>query len=460
MEISPLRRLILEGESEQVAFGGNTDLEAIGQAVCAFLNTSGGALILGVESGGTILGVPSAGKQKNRIQEHLVGKISPKALWSIGVEDLNRHEVIVIDVPQGAEGPYLYEDRIFVREAARVRSAAAPDITALIQKRSAQAVRWEHMPALGFALSDLDEKEILRAAEEGSTRRLYPFREPRSSAAILEDLNFFRNGSILNGALALFGKDPGRRYPQLRVRLARFDDTGKLEDSRLLEGNVFVLIEQIQAFLRQYIPITSEFPEGSLQRSDSPAYPWRALREAIMNALAHREYGAFDGGVFLSVHRDRIEIWNSGGLPEGMTVRDLKEERISRLRNPNIAHVLWLRGLIEGFGTGSGLILMECARAGLPEPEWKAGAGGVSLTLRSARPEEAAVHAGLNPRQQALLREIQPGARIDPGEYSRNFAAMISDRQARTDLSRLMKAGYLRREGKGPSTSYVRTAKR
>lgn len=460
MEISPLRRLILEGESEQVAFGLDADLETIGKAVCAFLNTSGGALILGVESRGTIVGVPAAGEQRTRIQEHLVGKISPKTLWSIGIEELDGDEVIVVDVPQGAEGPYLYGDRIFVRKTAKVRSASASDITALIQKRFAQAVRWEHLPALGFTMSDLDEKEILQTAEEGSTRRLYPFRDSRSSLAILEDLNFFRNGSILNGALALFGRDPGRRHPQLRVRLARFDEAGKLEDSRLLEGNVFVLIEQIQTFLRQHIPVSSEFPEGSLQRSDTPAYPWRALREAMMNALAHREYGAFDGGVFISVHEDRIEIWNSGSLPEGMTVRDLKEERISRLRNPGIAHVLWLRGLIEGFGTGSGLILMECARAELPEPEWKSGAGGFSLTIRSARPEEAFVRADLNSRQQALLRELQPGARIDPGEYSKRFAATISDRQARTDLSRLMDAGYLQREGKGRSTSYLRTLRR
>lgn len=463
METSPLLRLIQGGESEQVAFGSTAnDLKAIGRNVCALLNVGGGTLVLGVGERG-VVGVRNADKIRSRVQEHLLEKVSPKALWSISLEELDGRKLVVVDVPQGLEPPYLYEDRIYVREGRRVRPASPSDITLLVQKRYAQAIRWERLPALGFSLSDLDLVEVLRTAEEGTRYRLYPFQEPDSPEAILEDLNLSSNGSILNGALALFGRAPGRRYPQLRVRLARYDEGGKLTDSRLLEGNVFGLFEQIQAFLRDHVPIASEFPERSLQRTDTPAYPWIALREGVINALAHREYAAFDGGVFVSMYQDRIEIWSSGSLPEGMTVRDLKEERISRLRNPDVAHVLWLRRFIEGFGSGSGKILTECRRAGLPEPEWKAGAGGVLLTLRSVAQETQASppthRPDLKPRQRMLLDELQPGARIDPGGYSKRFATEVSQRQARADLALLTEAGYLRREGKGPSTTYVRTRK-
>lgn len=458
MANSSLLPKIASGDSEQIELKATPDLGDIGRSVCGFLNTNGGTLIVGVGPRGKVIGVESSGELTEKIQRHLLEKLSPRALWSIDAEELDRKAVIIIDVPQGTEPPYVYEDQIFVRVGKTTKNASGLQIAELIERRFTQAVRWERLPALGVDLGDLDAQEIALTAQEGERKRFYHFRDEKALDLILEELNLFRGGSILNSAVVLFGRNPARRFAQLRVRLARFSGEDEMEDSRVLELNAFRAIEQAESFLRQHVPIASALTDR-VARADTPAYPWLALREALMNALVHRDYAAFDGGISISIYQNRIEFWNSGELPEGMTVQDLKEARISRLRNPDIAHVFWLRGFIEAFGTGATRILTQCAQAGLPEPEWRVGGGGVRLTLRSARADVSSP-GELNQRQRAFLESARSGDRITVAEYSQRFAQDVSERQARNDLSQLSTWGYLRREGRGPSTGYVRTSRR
>jgi ATP-dependent DNA helicase RecG len=111
-------------------------------------------------------------------------------------------------------------------------------------------------------------------------------------------------------------------------------------------------------------------------------YPAEAVREALVNAFAHRDYSSPSGGITVGVFPDRLEIWNSGGLPEGVTVEKLAQGQLSVLRNPDIAHVLYLRGLMERLGRGSVLILNACQKHGLPKPVWTSDErSGVTLTF-------------------------------------------------------------------------------
>lgn len=460
---SPIFQHVLSsGESEQIEFiTAATALQLIGKAVCGFLNARGGTLVVGVDDRGKVLGVEGAIERSQAIQSHLIEKVAPKALWSVSAEDLDGKTLIVVDVPQGTETPYIYDDTIYVRLGATVRKASGPKITELIERRHTQPVRWERLPALGLEVTDLDAEEILRTAEEGARTRGYRFRDVKSASAVLEDLNLCRGGIPLNSAVVLFGKNPARHYAQLRVRLARFkgEQGISFQNSRVLEGNAFFLIDQIESFFRQHVEVASELPKAGLRRTDAPAYPFPALREAMMNALVHRDYSAFDGGISISIYDDRIEIWNSGGLPEGMTLKELKEERVSRPRNPDIAHVFWLRELIERYGIGTGLIIEECRRAGLPEPEWRLGGSGVTLTIRSRRPAGLPMPDDLSSRQIDFLTNTGTGSQVSISEYARRFAKDVSTRQARTDLAQLTAAGYLRRQGRGPSTVYIRTDK-
>ena len=180
------------------------------------------------------------------------------------------------------------------------------------------------------------------------------------------------------------------------------------------------------------------------------------LREGLVNAFAHRDYSGFSGGIAVGIYPERIEIWNSGHFPEGMKPGDLARNHPSLPTNPDIAHVLYLRGLMERIGRGAQMIIKVCHDHGLPTPKWADRPTGVTLTIFGRSGNEAAPLIA-NPRQQALLAQMNAGDAIRPGEYHQRFAADVSDRQARRDLVELEESGLLLRVGKGAGTLYRRT---
>jgi ATP-dependent DNA helicase RecG len=461
MAVTPLMQMIAAGESQRVEFKtSGADTDAVAKEVCAFLNSDGGTLIVGVSDNGKVVGVEDAPQAAESIQQHLLDGISPKASWSVNVATTDGKEVIVIDVPRGHESPYVYGSGIFVRSGTQSVFATSEVINRLISRRGAEEIRWERLPALGVEVDELDKDEIRRTASEAISGRLYSFSNVDDSFSILEELGLAEDGLIRNGAVVLFGKHPERRFPQVRAKAARFKGKSVLEpfaDNRTFEGHAFNIVDKLESFLRTHIPISSELPSQGTRRSDKPAYPWTALREALLNAIVHRDYAAFDGGLSLAVYDDRIEFWNSGKLPEGMTVEDLKQPHPSRPHNPDIANVFFLRGFIERWGIGTRQIVNRCLEVGLPEPEWKEGyGGGVTLIIR-LKPKAREIE--LNPRQVRLLRELEPGEKIEPGEYFSSVKNEVKERRARKDLTELFEAGYFTREGQGPSTVYIRTDK-
>ena len=455
-----LEQIIDSGESVRAEFkAALPSTDTIGQVVCSFLNTRGGTLIIGVDDSGKVVGIDDALMKAEQIRQDLLNSISPQAAWSINVEQLKGKDVIVLDVPQGLERPYVYGNGIFVRRDTSTVPATNAEINSLIDKRYVEGSRWERMPALGFELEDLDIEEIRRAAREAQERRLYQFDNPDDPSSVLEQLSLSTKGLILNSAVILFGRNPARRFPQVRIRAARFkgiDPLSDFSDNRVFEGHAFKLRESLEQFLLAHIPIASELPRRGTQRTDTPVYPWPALREAMLNAIVHRDYAPFDGGMSVAIYDDRIEMWNSGSLPSGITVESLKGLHPSLPHNPDIAHVFFLRGHIERWGTGTQRIVNQCVELGLPEPEWSTGEDGVRLTIRL---KHKYLRIELNSRQIKLLRRLKVGQRIHPSDYFTQVAEEAKERRARQDLLELFRAGYLSREGRGPSTYYIRTDK-
>jgi ATP-dependent DNA helicase RecG len=303
-------------------------------------------------------------------------------------------------------------------------------------------------------LADLSEEEIRRTAELARRTRDYRFRQPDELEEILADLGLLRQGQLTNAADVLFGNNPGPRLPQTRIRATVFaeDKGGDFLDDRVLEGCAFAVLEQVFGFVRQHVRIEARFDPCKLAHEDRPQYPFDALREGLINAIIHRDYAVASGGMAVGIYPERIEIWNSGRLPEGLSVPDLKREHPSLPPNPDMAHVFHLRGLIERLGRGTLKIVEQCKEFGLPVPEWKVAPSGITLVFRAAKPVKS-----LNERQKALLLRLRPGEVLKPRDYYREMEANVSQRQAQRDLSDLERGGWLRQEGEGPSTVYVRT---
>jgi ATP-dependent DNA helicase RecG len=463
MDTTVLSQLLAQGESEQVEFKSGVDKEPhIEEAACAFLNAQGGTIVVGVKDDGHLVGLPGVEEKVPEVQRRLLAAISPPAPLSVTVENMQGKKLIVIDVPQGLEKPYVCKGKIMVRRGTDVVPAGASEISYLIGQRAHTEARWERLPALGVEEDDLDAALIRKVAETIKERRGYTTDPGKKPTKVLERLGLVQAGLITNAALVLFGKNPAEWYPQTRVRAARFrgDDRTEFVDNKVFEGSLFSLVETLVSFVQSHIPLASSLAPDELQRRDRLAYPLAAIREAIVNALVHRDYSAFDGGMSVAVYDGRMEFWNSGSLPDEMTVEDLRTTHPSRPINPDIAQVCFLYGLMERWGIGTQRIILACVESGLPEPDWKVDRNGVTLVLRlSEKVPLPTATGGLNLRLLDGARRLRPGHKLKLTDYLKLVASEVKERQARIDLNHLTEAGYLQRIGAGPATIYIRTGK-
>jgi ATP-dependent DNA helicase RecG len=456
-----LSQLLSQGESAHVAFvlGGSAEAR-IEDAACAFLNAQGGIIVVGVKPEGRVVGVAGAEDKAQALQQGFLTAISPPAPLSVTVEEVTGKQLVVIGVPQGSEKPYASRNRIMVRRAGAVAVAGASEISSLIGQLAHNEARWERMSALGIEEYHLDSTLIRKVAETIRERRGSAFDPGKKSTRLLERLGLIQRGQVTNAALVLFGKNPAYRCVQTRVRAARFQgDRLELLDNKVFEGNLFSLLDALVAFVQSHTPVISSLAPTELPRRERLAYPLAAIREALVNALVHRDYSAFDGGVSVAVYDERIEFWNSGRLPDEMTIADLRTTHPSRPNNPDIAQVCFLCGLMERWGIGTQQIIRACADSGLPEPEWKVDRNGVTLTLRLLQKEAVSTGEGLNLRLLNVARQLRPGHQLKLTDYLSLVASEVKERQGRIDLGHLTEAGYLQRVGAGPATVYVRTNK-
>lgn len=425
--------------------------ESIAATVCAFLNSEGGTLVVELEPETDTARI---GELKLAITE----KITPPAFWSATVQRVGAESLLLIEVPAGKDRPYVVNGTIYLRRGSSTVPADASAIQALVGKTYTDAQRWERRLVPNLTLDDLDAKTIRAVAKDAREQRNLRLDENGTLESVLAALSLRREDQLTNGADVLFGKHPSLRLPQTRVRVAVYaaDKGGEFRDSRICEGHAFQCMEAVFELIQRHTPVRARFAKDRLQREEGPAFPEFAVREGLVNAFVHRDYAAFEGGMSVGLYPGRLVIWNSGSLPEGMLVGDLKKEHPSILRNPDLAHVFYLRRYMERVGRGAQKIIAECREARLPAPKWESGPSGVTLTLFAGTPRGTPKR--LNLRQRKLLKDIQPGSLVKTAEYCERLA--VSDRQARRDLMELEQAGFLDREGAGPATVFRRTEAR
>ena len=181
-----------------------------------------------------------------------------------------------------------------------------------------------------------------------------------------------------------------------------------------------------------------------MYRIETPEYPTIALREMLLNAMVHRSYmGSFTQ---LRVYDEKINLWNDGGLPEGINLEALKRSHKSKPRNLLIADVCFKGGLIDAWGRGTISIINACEEAGLPEPELIEEDGGFMVTLSKDRfTEEQLQQLGLNDRQIKAVLYMKEKGKITNAEYQQINS--ISERTASREISELVKADILEQAG-------------
>lgn len=205
-------------------------------------------------------------------------------------------------------------------------------------------------------------------------------------------------------------------------------------------------VDEVMKFVTRHISVRYEF-EGKPRRKEVWEYPLEALREAIINAIVHRDYTA-PSNVQVEIYDDRIEIWNPGRLLPGITIDDLyKKEHKSVVRNKLIAQVFYDIGYIEKYGSGTIKIVDLCRRHGLPSPEFKEVFGGFSVIFRKdIYTEEYLRNLGLNERQIKAVMYVKERGSINLSSF-KTIVADVSDKTLYRDLQELVSKGVLKELG-------------
>ena len=386
MKKEELKEILLLGKSRNVEFKSHCEnLNVIGRTICGFLNSAGGYLVCGMGDQGQLLGVDNPNNMAKNIEEILQKYLSPRSLVSVQVQEVEGKALLVIEVPAGKDLPYAFRDAIYLRVGQSIQKADIDTIRDMVLRKQVEPERWERRFSSADIDHDIDTDEIRSAVANIQKVRRAFFRDAENPYAILEDLSVAKYGRLTNGGDVLFGRNPAKRLPQVRVRAAYFasDKAGNtFRDMKSFEGPLVPVLEQAYDFIIRNTPTTATFPKNELQRLDEFLYPPEAIREGLVNAFAHRDYTDSSGGIAVHIYPKRLEIWNSGSLPEGITPETLINGHLSVLRNPDIAHVLYLRGFMEKIGRGSVLILRKCKERGLAEPVWTSDEKtGVTLTF-------------------------------------------------------------------------------
>lgn len=277
---------------------------------------------------------------------------------------------------------------------------------------------------------------------------------------ILHRLDLLEGDKLKNAAVVLFAKQDKMKLVQCMIKMARFKGTnklGKFIDNQRFFGNAFDMLTTAEHFLIRHLPISSHFIEGQFKRVDKSALPVFAVREALINALCHREYRERSGCIELAIYDDRLEIWSRGLLPDGLNIDSLKSTHKSDPRNELISNVFYVRGLIEAWGTGTNRMIENCQDEGVPEPVFEEDSGGFSVIFKFNTPMGGELDVGgegpdLSVRQQEILGLLEGGENMSANEIYNKLDRQPSLRALKADLTALKKLELIEQVGKGPST--------
>lgn len=416
------------------------------KTICGFANSQGGTLIIGKDDKGKTIGITDYKKLMDDLPNKIKNHLGITA--SVNLKTNKGNNFIEITVPSYSVAISL-RGRYYIRTGSTTSELTGAALNDFLLKKSGKT--WDDVVEERATIKDIDESaisEFLKAAEKSG--RL-PSSNGLSTKELLEKLRLTTGSQIKRAAVILFGKDPGKFYPGISVKIGRF---GKSDDDlrfqEVEEGNLFYLLREVLLQInRKFLTKPIEF-EGLL-RIEKGEYPAAALREMLLNALVHKSY--FGTSIQIRIYDSKMNIWNEGTLPEGLTNEILKQQHPSLPRNPIIADVCFKGGYIDAWGRGTLKIIDACKQARLPEPDMKEIHGGFSVTLfKDIFTEEQLRKMDLNARQIKAVLFVKENGKITNKEYQ--TINSTSDRTALRDLEELVAKQLITRMGKKKGIFY------
>lgn len=439
MSIRDLTLVAAEGEGQKIEFKAKA--AGLAREMVALANASGGSIFLGIADGGAIVGVTDSNRLRSEIQA-AANTCDPR----VSIRIVPRGKVLEVVVLEGMDKPYRCSEGFFLRIGPNSQQLTRDEILRFAIRGG--KVRFDEQ-----FLSECDPAKDLEPEAVQAFRRKRNLPASAKPADIMVNLSVaqIQAGRVLltRAVLLFFGRDPQRFFPEAYVTCARYADPTRASvlDRADARGHLLRQFEEAAAFLRRNVP-TAYRIETLGPREEVPAIPEPVLREALLNALTHRDYFAETEHVFVHVHPDRVEITNPGGLAPGLTVKDLGTRAVPR--NRLIADLFYRMGYVERLGSGIHRMRQSMAQAQLPPPVFHPTEDAFRITLYASWQA-----LGLSPQEVEACRWLSSHGGGTAADLASHLK--VSRDTALRLITRLVTRGWIEPTGKGRAAAYAWT---
>lgn len=399
--------------------------------ICGFANAQGGKIYIGKNDKGEVVGIDNAKK--------LLEDIPNKVRDILGIlVDVNQQETekgafieIVVEpqpFPVNYKGQYHYRSGSTKQE---LKGAALDKF--MLEKRGK---KWEGVPVPNISVDDLKNETFEFFKKRAIvSKRIDESVLTEKNINILENLRLTEKPYLKRAAILLFHPDPEKYFTGAYIKIGYFQTDTELIFQDEIKGNLFEQVEKtIEILFTKYIKAIISY-EG-IHRVETYEYPKDAVREAILNALAHKDY-SMGVPIQISVYDNKLMIWNYGQLPEDWTIENLMQKHSSIPYNPDIANAFFRAGLVESWGRGTIKIIEQCKEHGLPKPEFEnSGKDFWVIFSKDIYNETSLKKLGINERQIKAVLYAKENNRISNKEYQ--SINNVSKRTATNDLTELV----------------------
>ena len=399
--------------------------------ICGFANANGGTIFIGKDDNGKTVGVADAKKLLEEIPNKVRDVLG--ILVDVNLKETKQGdylEIVVEPYPNGIsyKGQYHYRSGSTKQE---LKGAALDKF--LLQKKGK---RWDGVPVPNVSVTDLKQETFDFFKKRGiRSKRLDEESLNDTNEQLLENLELTEGKYFKRAALLLFHPKPEKFVTGAYIKIGYFENEADLIFQDEAHGNLFEQIEKtLDILFTKYIKAIISYENG-INRIETYEYPKESVREAILNAIAHKDYSGLTP-IQIRVYKDKIMIWNEGTLPENWTVSNLLKSHSSRPFNPDIANAFFRSGYVESWGRGISKMNELCVAEGLPKPTYIAESSDFWVEFRKdIYHTEYLQSLGLNDRQVKAVLYAKDKGKITNSDYQ--TLNDISKRTATTELTEL-----------------------
>ena len=456
MTRAEIQNLIREKESVELKSSLSLINEII-ETVSAFSNTMGGKIVIGIDDAGRIKGV-EIGKGTienltNRVSQNTDPKIHPR----ISVKEVEGKKIIVIEVKESLDRLVLAFGRPFKRVGKSTMRIGKDEYERLILEKHKERFQFDKQICEEANLEDIDGRNVKAYLKLREKNRNISSKIKIPLDHLLINIKAATDKKPTNAGILFFGKNPLKFISHAQLRLVRIKGVkiyGNILDRLDSNGTLWEMVDQAEEFIRKNIRLLGFRTEKSFRREDKFDYPIRALREAIINGLIHRDYfNLADVRVF--IFDDRIEVVSPGPFPEGVTPKKPKHKPVNKI----LSDLMYDIGYIEKYGSGIYLENELCLKNGNPKPVYELDPIQTKVIFKSQVKDvtvveiEEEILQGLSERQKRAIEYIKRQGSISNKGYRDTFK--VSAATAKRELRDLVKKRVCKMRGAGPSLEYI-----